>query len=215
MLLPTGRGKLEMHLLGQRLLGTIILVLLGLLVIQKRAATGNIIRDTPSGGVLLWVVHLFNLFFLLVVNPVAGILLVAGRLEQVDVTRLSLPSPVAIAFEGAGISLSLLGYFLMAWALATLRGNYQVGGSVPRPADRLVAQGPYEIVRHPMYTAALCISLGLALLTQSLALLAVTVIYLVLIVPLMPFEEDGLRRAYGDAYERYARGRRRLVPFVY
>lgn len=204
-----------MHLLGQRLLGTIVLVLLGLLVIAKRAATGNIIRDTPSGGFLLWVVHLFNLCFLLVVNPVAGILLVAGRFEEADVTRLSLPSPAVIAFEGAGIALSLLGYVLMAWALATLRRNYQVGGSVPRPADHLVAQGPYAIVRHPMYTAALCISLGLALATQSLALLTVTVLYLVLIVPLMPFEEEGLRRAYGNEYERYARGRRRLVPFVY
>ena len=48
-----------------------------------------------------------------------------------------------------------------------------------------------------------------------LGTLAVTVIYLVLIVPLMPFEEDGLRRAYGGEYEKYARGRRRLVPFVY
>lgn len=204
-----------MHLLGQRPLGIIILVLLGLLVLGKRVATGNIIRDVPRGGLLLWVVHLFNLFFLLVVNPAAGILLVAGRLEQVDGTRPPLPPPVAIALEGAGILLSLLGYFLMTWALVTLGGNYQVGGSAPRPADRLVAQGPYDLVRHPMYTAALCISLGLALLTQSLVLLAVTVVYLVLILPLMPFEEDGLRRAYGDEYERYARGRPRLVPFVY
>jgi protein-S-isoprenylcysteine O-methyltransferase Ste14 len=66
-----------------------------------------------------------------------------------------------------------------------------------------------------MYAAALCISLGLALLTQSLAFLAVTVIYVALIVPLMPFEEEGLRRAYGDQYVEYSRRVRRLVPFVY
>jgi len=204
-----------MHLLGERVLGGSILVLLALLVVVKRLATGNIIRDAPNRGVLLWAVHVFNLFFLLVANPLAGILLVAGRLEEVDVTRLSVPSPVVIALEWVGISLSVLGYFLMAWALVTLGRNYQVGGSVPRPADRLVAQGPYGIVRHPMYAAALCISLGLALVTQSLALLAVNVIYLVLIVPLMPFEEDALRRAYGDQYVSYSRQVWRLVPFVY
>jgi protein-S-isoprenylcysteine O-methyltransferase Ste14 len=204
-----------MHLLDQRVLGGVILVLLALLVVVKRLSTGNIIRDVPSRGFLLWVVHVFNLFFLLVVNPVVGILLVAGRLEQVDVTRLPLASPAAAVLEGAGAILSLLGYFLMGWALLTLGRNYQVGGSVPRPADRFVAQGPYGVVRHPMYAAALCISLGLALVTQSLALLAVTVVYLVLIVPLMPFEEDGLRRAYGDQYVSYSRRVPRLVPFVY
>jgi len=34
-------------------------------------------------------------------------------------------------------------------------------------------------------------------------------------VPLMPFEEDGLRRAYGNQYVGYSRRVRRLVPFVY
>ena len=204
-----------MHLLDQRILGSVILALLALLVVVKRLTTGNIIRDVPDRGVLLWLVHVFNLFFLLVVNPVAGILLAAGRLEQVDVTRLPLALPAAIVLEGAGVILSLLGYFVMAWALLTLGRNYQVGGSVPRPADRMVPQGPYGVVRHPMYAAALSISLGLALLTQSLAFLAVTAIYLVLIVPLMPFEEDGLRRAYGDQYVSYSRRVRRLVPFVY
>jgi protein-S-isoprenylcysteine O-methyltransferase len=204
-----------MHLLDQRILGGVILILLALLVIVKRLATGNIIRDVPKRGFGLWVIHIFNLFFLLVVNPIAGLLLLAGRLEQFDVTRLHVAAPGAIVLEGAGGLLLLLGYFLMAWALLTLGRHYQVGGSVPRPGDRMVAEGPYRVVRHPMYAAALCISLGLALLTQSLAFLTVAVIYLVLIVPLMPFEEDGLRRAYGDQYVRYSRQVRRLVPFVY
>jgi protein-S-isoprenylcysteine O-methyltransferase Ste14 len=204
-----------MHLVDQRILGVVILTLLALLVIVKRLATGNIIRDVPQQGFGLWLVHVFNLFFLLVVNPVAGILLVAGRLERVDNTRLHLELPVAIVLEAAGLVLYLLGYFVMAWALLTLGRHYQVGGSVPRPGDRLVAEGPYGVVRHPMYAAALCISLGLALLTLSPAFLTVAVVYLMLIVPLMPFEENGLRQAYGDEYVSYSRRVRRLVPFVY
>jgi protein-S-isoprenylcysteine O-methyltransferase Ste14 len=204
-----------MHLVDQRILGGVILSLLALLVIVKRLATGNIIRDVPNRWFGLWLVHIFNLFFLLVVNPIAGILLVAGRLDLLDVTRLSLALPAAIVVEAAGLLLYLFGFFLMAWALLTLGRHYQVGGSVPRPADRMVTEGPYGVVRHPMYAAALCISLGLALLTQSLAFLAVAIVYLLLIVPLMPFEEDGLRRAYGDQYVSYSRRVRRLVPFVY
>jgi protein-S-isoprenylcysteine O-methyltransferase Ste14 len=214
MLPPIARGGAEMHLVDQRILGGVILTLLALLVIVKRLATGNIIRDVPNRGFGLWLVQVFNLFFLLVVNPIAGILLVAGRLERVDVTRVPLAFPAAIVLEGAGVMLYLLGYFVMAWALLTLGRHYQVGGSVPRPGDRLVAEGPYGVVRHPMSSAALGISLGLALLTQSLAFLTVAIIYLILIVPLMPFEEDGLRQAYRDQYVSYSRRVRRLVPFV-
>ena len=183
-----------MHLLDQRTLGAVILTLLALLVIVKRLATGNIIRDVPDRGFGLWLVHVFNLLFLLVVNPIAGLLLVAGRLERVDVTRIPVALGAAVVLEGAGGLLYLFGFCLMASALLALGRNYHVGGSVPRSADRMVTEGPYGVIRHPMYSAALCIALGLALLTQSLAFLCVAVIYLVLIVLLMPFEEDGLRR---------------------
>jgi len=79
----------------------------------------------------------------------------------------------------------------MAWALIDLGRGYQVGGSAPRPDDRLVTAGPYRFVRHPMYAAALAISLGLSLLLQSAVFAAVFGIYLALILALIPAEEAG------------------------
>ncbi len=102
----------------------------------------------------------------------------------------------------------------MAWALTGLRSNYQLGGSLPRDTDKLVIVGPYRLVRHPMYAAALYISLGLALLTQSLACFAVFCIYLVLILLLIPVEEQGLQQAYGSQYIAYQQKIRKLIPFV-
>ena len=67
-----------MHLLDQRILGIAILCLLGMLVIVKRVATGSIL-DKPKGNLLVQLVNIFNLFFLLVVNPLAAILLITGR----------------------------------------------------------------------------------------------------------------------------------------
>ncbi len=64
--------------------------------------------------------------------------------------------------EMAGLVIYVLGYLLMAWALIKLGSNYQLGGSTPRSRDKMVMDGPYRWVRHPMYTAALNISLGLA-----------------------------------------------------
>ena len=63
-----------------------------------------------------------------------------------------------------------------------------------------------------MYTAALSISLGLACLTQSWIFLFVFCLYLVLIIPLIPVEEDGLQQAYGEQYIAFRQKVKNLFP---
>ena len=204
-----------MHLFDQRILGTIILFLLGMLVITKQTATGSIL-DKPKGKLLVQVVNIFNLFFLLIANPLVAILLITGHLETFDPTRLSIGAAWLLrALESVGLLLYLAGYFLMAWALISLRGNYQLGGSPPRIVDKLIVTGPYRFVRNPMYTAALCIALGLSCLTQSLACFAVFCVYLALILLLIPMEEEGMRQAYGEQYVTYQRKVKKLLPLFY
>ena len=82
-----------MNLLGDTALGIIILLLLGMLVIVKRAATGDIL-DKPQGNLLVQLVNIFNLFFLLVVNPLAGVLLLAHRMALLDPTNLTIEDPL-------------------------------------------------------------------------------------------------------------------------
>jgi len=204
------------HLLDQRTLGIVILILLAGLVIIKRMATGSILKDRPKSSLRIWLTHIFNLFFLLVVNPLAAILLITGHLEAIDPSRLAINMPLLLmGVEIGGIGLYLLGFILMAWALIRLGRNYQAGGSDPRVADGMVMGGPYRLVRHPMYTGALAISFGLACLIQSLAFFSVFCIYFVLISLLIPAEEEGLRRAYGEQYIAYQQRAKRLVPLFF
>ncbi|MBE3063599.1 MAG: isoprenylcysteine carboxylmethyltransferase family protein [Spirochaetes bacterium] len=204
-----------MHLVDQQILGIAILCLLGMLVIVKRAATGSVL-DRPRGDLLVQAVNVFNLFFLLVVNPLAAILLINRRLATIDPTHVTVHEPwILIVLESVGLVMYVSGYLLMAWALIALGRNYQLGGTAPRSEDEIVIDGPYKLVRHPMYTAALSISIGLAGLTQSWALCCVFLVYLVLVVLLIPMEEGGLRKAYGDRYVAYEQKARRLVPLVY
>lgn len=204
-----------MHLLDQRILGIAILFLLGMLVIVKRAATGSIL-DKPKGNLMVQLVNIFNLFFLLVVNPIIAILLITRRLATIDPTHMTINKPwILMVLEIIGLLKYAIGYFLMAGALITLGRNYQLGGSAPRSEDKMVVHGPFRLVRHPMYTAALGISFGLACLIQSWALFCVFCVYLVLIFLLIPVEENGLRKAYGEQYVSYQRKTKKLVPFVY
>jgi protein-S-isoprenylcysteine O-methyltransferase Ste14 len=204
-----------MHLLDQRILGIVILCLLGMVVIAKQATTGSIL-DRPKGDLLVQIVNIFNLFFLLVVNPLAAILLIARSLATSDPTHLTIAEPwLLMVLEIAGLVLYVAGNLLMIGALMTLKRNYQLGGSAPRSDDQMVLDGPYRLIRHPMYAAALSIALGLACLVQSWAVFCVFCIYLVLILVLIPVEEDGLRKAYGDQYGAYRHQTRKLIPFVY
>jgi protein-S-isoprenylcysteine O-methyltransferase Ste14 len=188
-----------------------------MLVAIKHLATGSILRDKPKGGGLrIWLTHTFNLFFLLIVNPMAAMLLITRYLEAVDPTHIAIDVPwLLMGLEIGGMVFYLIGYLLMTWALVRLGGNYQVGGNPPRAADEMVIVGPYRFVRHPMYIAALCISLGLACLIQSLAFLSVFCIYVVLIILLVPAEEEGLRLAYGEQYVAYQQKVKRIVPLFY
>ena len=206
-----------MHLLDQRALGFVMVLLLSTLVIAKHLATGSILRDKPSGGSLrMWVTYIFNLFFLLIVNPIAAMLLIARHVDAVDPTHIIVNVPwLLMGLEIAGMVLYGGGHLLMGWALVRLGRNYQAGGNFPRDVDEMVVVGPYRVVRHPMYTAALCISLGLACLIQSLAALSIFCIYIILIMLLVPAEEEGLRRAYGEQYTAYQQKVKRIAPLLY
>ncbi len=204
-----------MNLADQRILGTAILFLLGILVTVKRVATGSIL-DKPEGNLMVQAVNVFNLFFLLVVNPLAAVLLITRHLAAVDPTHMTINEPQNLmVLEIVGLVMYVMGYLLMAGALITLGRNYQLGGSIPRSEDKMVLDGPYRLVRHPMYTAALSISFGLACLIQSWALFCVFFAYSVLILLLIPMEENGLRKAYGERYLTYQQKARRLIPFLY
>ena len=81
-----------MHLFDQKILGLMILFLLGLLVVVKRMATGSVL-DRPKGNFLIQLVNSFNLFFLLIVNPLAAILLITRHMEIIDPTRMTIDEP--------------------------------------------------------------------------------------------------------------------------
>ncbi len=204
-----------MHLFDQRILGIAVLLLLAVLVLAKRIGTGSIL-DKPKGDLLVQLVNVFNLFFLLVVNPVAAVLLILRHLETIDPTHVFVDAPsFLIALELAGLFTYTMGFLLMAWALLSLGRNYQLGGTAPRHSDVMIKDGPYGLIRHPMYAAALCISWGLASLTQSIAFFSVFCIYLLLILLLIPLEERGLQEAYDEKYAVYRQTTARLIPFIY
>jgi protein-S-isoprenylcysteine O-methyltransferase Ste14 len=81
------------------------------------------------------------------------------------------------------------------------------------PTSRLVVQGPYRYVRNPMITGVLTILLGEAALLGSWAILIWTGTFFAMNAIYFPLsEEPGLRRRFGEDYERYRANVPRWVP---
>ena len=106
-----------------------------------------------------------------------------------------------------GVALYIMCAF---WGFA-LRGE---GTPLPLdPPKKLVVEGPYRVVRNPMYWGVASVILGEATIFHSLALaelagaFAVGVILFVLL-----FEEPELRRKFGAEYEEYCRHVPRWLP---
>ena len=81
-------------------------------------------------------------------------------------------------------------------------------------ASGLTTDGPYRLVRHPLYLGWILIVFGAAHMTgDRLAFAVLTTVYLLIAIP---WEERSLVRSWGDEYLRYQRRVRwRVIPFIY
>lgn len=79
---------------------------------------------------------------------------------------------------------------------------------------RLVTSGAFRYIRHPMYTALICLAWGVFLQRFTwLGLLLVLVTTALLFITAWREEQESLEH-FGDAYRDYMRGTRRFVPFL-
>lgn len=110
-------------------------------------------------------------------------------------------------------------FLLVTGAAVGIAGFQRLGASrtaYPRPlADgRLVTDGIYGWVRHPLYLSLILLSAGWSGWWQSAAAGVTAVALLALLDAKSRVEERWLRECYPE-YAAYARRVRRLVPTIY
>ena len=134
---------------------------------------------------------------------------------------------VALAVPGAAIPRARqfifwtgLG-FLAAGALLRrhcfrMLGEYFTSAVRARPDQPVVERGAYRWVRHPSYTAAGLMFVGIALaLTNWLSLGIVVVAITATYAYRIHVEERVLLETLGERYRQYMRRTKRLVPFLF
>lgn len=170
-----------------------------------------------------------------------GIAMVRGRRpsQQARTRHRNRTALLGIVLQGAGMELVFgwrrppLGQSTLGWSLAALsvvtalvaaifvlsaiRTLGRQWSLLPRVIDVhvLVADGPYAVVRHPIYTGLLgmLIATGLAL-GWSLAIPAAVVLYLAGAAVRIRIEEALLAQVFGDQYARYRARVPAILPFA-
>ena len=80
--------------------------------------------------------------------------------------------------------------------------------------NKLVSDGVYALVRHPIYSAWLQISIAIILFSQNIYLFILPIIFwIILSIALARTEEKWLTDKFGNDYVLYAQTTNRFVPF--
>ncbi len=163
---------------------------------------------------------------LLVLRTLFGLPWYVGILLWLFVPRwigwASLPLPPALRWSGIGVA--ALAVWLIAWSHRTLRA--ELGADLNpllrlQPVPRLVTDGPYRWVRHPMYLAFLLMMVATALLSVNGLMgeprrCAIGGAGILLILSVILFrtaeEERRLVEQFGHAYQDYSRRTGRFLP---
>lgn len=110
--------------------------------------------------------------------------------------------------------LFVLSLFLGLYAIWTMRkSKIRVLPYISKNA-KLVTDGPYSMIRHPMYTALLMEGISMFLNDFSLTRLIIYGILLITLLYKIEFEEKLLSKEFAE-YSEYKKKTAKLIPFIY
>lgn len=124
-------------------------------------------------------------------------------------------------FRGPSTIFKPLGYavfgaamLLFAYAAFFLKEAF--GGNVEPITDRLITDGPYQVVRHPLYLSMILATIGISIGMRSIWGLVVTfAIFVPLTVVRAMLEEAALQSKFGSDWEDYAQNNSFLIPLIW
>lgn len=113
-------------------------------------------------------------------------------------------SIINYAMELSGLLFISIGMLGRLWASAYICGN---------KTNALITEGPYTIVRHPLYFFSFLGAIGIGLASQNLLVLGLIIIFFIIYYPfVMLYEERRLSAQYGIEYKKYMEKVPRFFP---
>jgi len=144
--------------------------------------------------------RLVNIGLLLLFVPVWG-------LEQSFLSESPVWALAGLALEGAALGLAV-------WARRRLGRNWS-GRIEIKQGHELVRTGPYRVLRHPIYTAIIGMTVATAMVDGRIHALLGVALVAAAYWRKIRIEEAKLGEAFGGEWEEYRRGTWAMVPGVF
>lgn len=184
-------------------------IIIGLLIVIISVSASFRSRANRQGGALqdpnsLRLVVLLRLISLLVISP---LLLYLLQPDWVRWAQIDLP----IWLRWFGVALAFVCLPLQLWVFTSIGQNITPTHAT-RHGHRLVTEGPYSWIRHPLYSFGTLLCVALCLIS-SLWTLAVGMVFpLGILFWRVQIEEQRLIEQFGDEYRSYMQRTGRFLP---
>jgi protein-S-isoprenylcysteine O-methyltransferase Ste14 len=122
--------------------------------------------------------------------------------------------PHSLGWATLGLAVEALSISLAVWARRHLSHNWSAKVEI-KVDHQLIRTGPYQLLRHPIYTAVLGMCLGTALVDGHFHALAGTALVIIAYWRKIRMEETKLREAFGAQYDLYRRVTFGFIPGLF
>jgi protein-S-isoprenylcysteine O-methyltransferase Ste14 len=141
-----------------------------------------------------------------------GIIVIIVLLTRLRVFKIHEAATSNPWLLGTGLAIFVLGLALAVWARVYLGRNW--GMPMSQKADpELVTTGPYERIRHPIYSGIILGMVGTAIAVSPYWLIVVAILGVYFVVSAV-IEERTMVKLFPAAYPPYKRATKMLIPYV-
>jgi protein-S-isoprenylcysteine O-methyltransferase Ste14 len=191
-----------------RILAALILLTgMGISIYFRRKAdkdTGEKISRKVDGTAMMTIIRIGGLIlwlspFVYLINP--------GWMRW---SKIGLPDPVRWLGVGIG-TLCVLGIY---WLFSSI-GSGITPTSATRKEHKLVTNGIYRYIRHPLYTVGSSMFISFGMMADNWFIAALGILTFILMAIRTPKEESNLIEKFGDGYREYMKRTGRFLPKLF
>lgn len=109
----------------------------------------------------------------------------------------------------------IFGFLLSFWAVLVMKiGKFNIQPEL-KENSRLVSNGPYRLIRNPMYTGLILFFGPVAFYRVNILNISVFLLLIVILLLKIRLEERILENHFGEVYLDYKQKTKRLVPYIF
>jgi protein-S-isoprenylcysteine O-methyltransferase Ste14 len=113
-----------------------------------------------------------------------------------------------------GYIVAYLGLMFYLWCQVSMGKDWSEEPTVWEDQN-LVTRGPFKFIRHPMYLSFILIGIGVALATHNWLIVVFGLLHYSLVISRAPYEEELMRKKFGQQYEEYIRKTGMFLPKIW